>query len=200
MALTEKLTAIADAIRGKTGKTDGLTLDQMATEIEGISGGEEVLRDAFGVPYTKEVTIGPYSYRECPRYLYKQAEKLEKLTVELSAASGWFDSGFGCNFAENCPNLTYFHAPKTCGWVNCNLVKNCANLKTIIMGGIGSPISGTNAGGAFEGCTNSELEITIYCTQTTLADAVAKYPNAPWGATNATIVYRNSTTGEVITE
>lgn len=36
MALTEKLKAIADAIRGKTGKTDGLTLDQMVAEIVGI--------------------------------------------------------------------------------------------------------------------------------------------------------------------
>ena len=39
MALSDKLTAIADAIRGKTGKTDGLTLDQMATEIAGIQAG-----------------------------------------------------------------------------------------------------------------------------------------------------------------
>ena len=37
--LVTKLTAIADAIRGKTGKTDGLTLDQMATEIAGIEAG-----------------------------------------------------------------------------------------------------------------------------------------------------------------
>ena len=36
MALTDKLTAIADAIRGRTGKSDGLTLDQMAAEIAGI--------------------------------------------------------------------------------------------------------------------------------------------------------------------
>lgn len=39
MALIDKLTAIADAIRGKTGKTDEMTLDQMATEIAGITGG-----------------------------------------------------------------------------------------------------------------------------------------------------------------
>lgn len=39
MALTNKLTAIADAIRSKTGKTDAMTLDQMPTEIEAISGG-----------------------------------------------------------------------------------------------------------------------------------------------------------------
>lgn len=39
MALTDKLTAIADAIRGKTGKIDSLTLDQMPTEIAGIETG-----------------------------------------------------------------------------------------------------------------------------------------------------------------
>ena len=39
MALTDKLTAIANAIRGKTGGTEELTLDQMAMEIAGISGG-----------------------------------------------------------------------------------------------------------------------------------------------------------------
>lgn len=39
MALTDKLTAIGNAIREKTGGTDLLTLDQMATEIANISGG-----------------------------------------------------------------------------------------------------------------------------------------------------------------
>lgn len=39
MALTDKLTAIADAIREKTGTTEELTLDAMATAISGISGG-----------------------------------------------------------------------------------------------------------------------------------------------------------------
>ena len=39
MALTNKLTAIADAIRSKTGKTDTMTLEQMATEISNISVG-----------------------------------------------------------------------------------------------------------------------------------------------------------------
>lgn len=39
MALTDKLTAIADAIRSKTGSADALTLAQMPTEIEGIETG-----------------------------------------------------------------------------------------------------------------------------------------------------------------
>ena len=40
MALIEKLEAIGDAIRLKTGKTERFTLDQMVTEILSISGGE----------------------------------------------------------------------------------------------------------------------------------------------------------------
>ncbi len=39
MALTDKLTAIGDAIRGKTGSTDLLTLDGMAAAIAGIETG-----------------------------------------------------------------------------------------------------------------------------------------------------------------
>ena len=42
MALTNKLTAIGNAIRGKTGKTELLTLDQMPTEISNIQGGGTV--------------------------------------------------------------------------------------------------------------------------------------------------------------
>lgn len=42
MALTNKLSAIGNAIREKTGGTDLLTLDQMATEISNIQGGGTV--------------------------------------------------------------------------------------------------------------------------------------------------------------
>lgn len=39
MALTDKLTAIANAIRAKTGKSATMTIDEMPTEIANISGG-----------------------------------------------------------------------------------------------------------------------------------------------------------------
>lgn len=39
MALTDKLTAIADAIRGKTGGTEEMTLDAMVSAIKGIEAG-----------------------------------------------------------------------------------------------------------------------------------------------------------------
>ena len=50
MSVNEKMKAIADAIRGKTGGTEGLTLDQMATEIAGIETG------GGGFPLEYEVT------------------------------------------------------------------------------------------------------------------------------------------------
>ena len=54
MALVEKLSAIADAIRYKTGKTDSLTLDQMVEEIEGIETGG----GGGDVPNGSRVTFG----------------------------------------------------------------------------------------------------------------------------------------------
>lgn len=39
MSVKEKMTAIADAIRAKTGNTQALTLEDMAREIAGIQGG-----------------------------------------------------------------------------------------------------------------------------------------------------------------
>lgn len=39
MALTDKLTAIADAIRSKTGTTEAMTLDEMVTAIQNIAVG-----------------------------------------------------------------------------------------------------------------------------------------------------------------
>lgn len=52
MALTEKLIAIADAIRDKTGGTEGMTLDEMPTQIAGIEtgGGENRFDYQSSVP------------------------------------------------------------------------------------------------------------------------------------------------------
>ena len=43
MALINKLQAVGDAIRNKTGKTEQLSLDQMVNEIEGIQAGPAVV-------------------------------------------------------------------------------------------------------------------------------------------------------------
>ena len=58
MALTEKLKAIADAIRGKTGKAEEMTLDQMAVEIAGIETG--------GAGYTEQDFINAMAINNFP--------------------------------------------------------------------------------------------------------------------------------------
>lgn len=62
MALTDKLTAIADAIRAKTGKTDTMTLEQMPTEIEEISGGQNIagVIEQYRVNAGKSVNAGDF--------------------------------------------------------------------------------------------------------------------------------------------
>ena len=75
MALTDKLTAIANAIRTKTGKTDSLTLEQMPSEIESISGGssapESDPREVYGV-------TRPAEWLRLPDY-----DKIEQNTMYL---------------------------------------------------------------------------------------------------------------------
>lgn len=63
MALTDKLKAIADAIRGKTGKTDGLTLDQMPGEIASIEtgGGGGSIEHIYTVDYTPAVNTKAFT-------------------------------------------------------------------------------------------------------------------------------------------
>lgn len=62
MALIEKLTAIANAIRSKTGKTEGLTLEQMPGEIEEIetggSGGNPSYTGEICSMFAERVVIG----------------------------------------------------------------------------------------------------------------------------------------------
>lgn len=59
MALTDKLTAVADAIRAKTGGATRLTLDQMAAEIADISGGADARLDQAELPgYVRDEVAG----------------------------------------------------------------------------------------------------------------------------------------------
>lgn len=73
-------------------------------------------------------------------------------------------------------------------------------LKTVQLGSVGFPMLTSIGSLCFTGCTQSDLTITVYVDATTLADAKAITGDPPWGATNATVIYRNSTTGEVISE
>lgn len=59
MTLTEKLTALADAVREKTGRTEPMTLDEMTAEIDGLSVGTT---DAFVSQLTADGTDFSYIF------------------------------------------------------------------------------------------------------------------------------------------
>lgn len=75
MALTEKLTSIADAIRSKTGSADKLTLDGMATAIASIGTGGSAMYSGSFTPADNvlEVDInigGTYTHFVCYALAY----------------------------------------------------------------------------------------------------------------------------------
>lgn len=80
MALIDKLTAIADAIRGKTGKTEEMTLDQMATEIAVIEvGGEnDVLLSIIDRSITE---FSSSEITKIGKSVFRGAEVLEKINA-----------------------------------------------------------------------------------------------------------------------
>lgn len=85
MALTDKLTAIADAVRAKTGGTALLTLDEIVAAIGGISGGSETVDIA-------EIATGTFSVaRPVQSYTIQHGMKNTPLFAVLFPLY-WYDT------------------------------------------------------------------------------------------------------------
>lgn len=123
MAFTDKLTAIANAIRSKTGKTETMTLDQMPMEIESISSGglepqafdnldEEFQYSAFvmllkqlGEGVITEIRVKgylPYAFEGAPDIGFKIPDVVYYGTSQTYIASMFYDSKIK---AENLPKI-----------------------------------------------------------------------------------------------
>ncbi len=96
MALIDRLVAIADAIRVKTGKADPLTLEQMATEIEGIEAGggkpifESIVTDKIANHIVSVCEFGPGGILEDttpppPPGTYYNGVKLPEIPADVLA-------------------------------------------------------------------------------------------------------------------
>lgn len=208
MALTDKLTAIADAIRGKTGKTDSLTLDAMPGEIEGIetgSGGEEVFWaetnttiPSRGICLYMRNMILPNTTEDIMSF--SQCSELE--TIEAP----YYTGSLVHSYIFNCKKLKKVKFPRVTKLASAYFIRQQAVtsvIEEIQLGSIGYPFTllsnNWNYGNDHEGCT-----ITFYVNATTIAEAQTAITNwTQYGGqytSNVTIVFRNSTTGEVITE
>lgn len=171
-----------------------------------VSGQTLYYAPTTGVPYAPHIVIPRYNVGT--KMLYKGCTELLTLTCNGTdkiggASSTVCDDGF-----RACTSLTTANFPYTtqvgggyCGY----FLGECTALENVTFGSIGYPVTefynSSNSNYApFKNTTQSTLTITLYVNASTLAGVPAAVANySPWGATGATVVYRNSTTGEVIT-
>lgn len=193
IATDTDLTAVADAIRSKGGKSGQLAFPQgFVDAIDGISGGEEIYSNPnTGAQYTKIIDINLSSFKPSAfgaRWRY--CSELEQITaVGVPGAMG---GGYG-DYLSDCPKLKKAVLPSF-GSSSTFVFRNDAALEEAQLGNVGKGVTSL-AKYTFSGCTNANLVITIYVADTTEIPLAEQ----PWGATNATIIYRSSTTGEVRT-
>ena len=127
MALTDKLTAIANAIRTKTGGTNSLTLDQMASEISNIqsSGANE--------PYIEEVydsngnliDVNMHGFTKIRTNAFYGCSRLALTSLPSGLTS------IGYRAFSSCTGLTSITFEGTPTSISSKAFSNCTNLTTI---------------------------------------------------------------------
>ena len=154
MALIDKLTAIANAIRSKTGSTDPLSLDDMPTAIEGIqsgSGGESTAVE----PYIEEtyddsgglIDVNMVGYSKVRSYAFYGCKKLALTSLPSGLTS------IGSYAFYNCSNLALTSLPSGLTNIESYAFQNCKNLALTSL-----PSGLTNiSDSAFSSCSNLAL-------------------------------------------
>lgn len=125
MALTKKLASIADAIRGKTGKTDPLTLDQMAAEIAGIQVGQGDNMDDMLLTGTLS---GPYQnarIESLVEYAFAGCSGLTEISIPNVKTVG--QRAF-----NGCSGLTEIILPEATS-IGTYFVNGCSGLRKVVL-------------------------------------------------------------------
>jgi hypothetical protein len=152
---SESLTAIADAIREKTGKTESLTLDEMPTEVasiktggggstgvskmalfvsgqpftltaEDLDGANLIKADLFYEAILTEVTV-PSSVKTIEDYAFSYNETLRKVTIHEGLES-LRNSAFGY-----CPSLEEVSLPSSLRDVAPYVFSGCTSLSKVTL-------------------------------------------------------------------
>lgn len=179
---------------------DDLTL----VDVSGGGGGTPTLYSNGSTFYAEDTVIDADA-------TYAMIKKLKAATLMKSVkclkASAYGGSNFQINTAfEGCTLLEtvqLLNGMSSSGYCE-DIIKDCPNIKEFITGDIGYP-NDTGMGSTnwtyytFRNIAVA-FDIIIYTTATTLASVPsALKTGSPWGATNATVIYKNSVTGEVLT-
>lgn len=160
----------------------------------GGSGGEEEIyyTSYSGAPYIRRVVVPEGDYSLLPALRY--ATEMEH--YEIHDSGNMVSTAYAFGYCSKLKTVILDTTLTLNG--NNREFQNCTALEAVQIGGIGRPIATMNNANIFAGCTQTGLTITVYVNATSLAGLPSGISNSPWGATNATIVYRNSTTGEVL--
>ena len=173
MALTDKLKVIADAIRSKTGSTESMTLDQMASEISEIQGG------SVTGPYIEEIydesgnliNAKLYGYDKIRDYAFSSCSSLALISLPSGITS------IGRDAFSHCKKLALTSLPSGITSIGKNAFSGCFNLTSLTFEGTPTTIKNNS----FSNCFN--------LTTINVPWAEGAVSGAPWGATKATINY-----------
>lgn len=153
------MTAIADAIRGKTGKADTMLPSAMPAEIEGISGGNK-----NAIEFWNNITsIGSHAFEDCTSL------DLTELPAGITSIG---ESAF-----SGCTSLALTELPAGITSIDKFAFQLCTSLISITFKGKPNTIVQS----AFVQCVN----LTII----NVPWAEGEVEGAPWGASYATIKY-----------
>lgn len=195
----DALTYTAGRIRAKTGGTDAITWDEskgFGDAVDAIPEGETFYRTAEGMAYTPHevwtAVASPASgYRN---HMFRGAAELISFECDFSGLLG------SQYIFANCPKLQSVKLTKCTGmWLGNTNAFGASNLalSAVELGSIGTPVIRMDAG-LFK--IPGPLTLTLFVDAETLDDIPTLVKdNVPkfWPA-NTTVIYKNSTTGDVI--
>lgn len=190
--------ATMDATGTKTLLTEGKYCEDDITVDYVKSGGDIAYWGDEGCLYYKDMVI-PSTNVTTSYYLCEYLE-----TIYAPNATSFNNNAGG----SNCLNLKSVHYPKCSTFGNYFIRQQGSSynkLESIIIGSIGNPVTKLTNNWRY-GSHAMTLTVTIYVNANTIADipsditsyAAGNNVFAPSGST-VTIIYKNSTTGEVIT-
>lgn len=191
----DDLREVAAAIAQKSGIPAPVWPEGFAEAVAGIEAPVPVYYTPGGKCYLEHMTVAPMQGASATNELIRLFSGCTNLKTVVTR--GGVYTGSNGSMFENCTSLTHASCENFAAYGH-YVFRNCHALQAAQLGSLGVPVTSMTIY-TFYGCAQADLEITLYVDAQTLAEIPSGVTGAaPWGAANATIIYRNSTTGEVL--
>lgn len=167
----------------------------IAAKLAGSGGEKMYYEPQTGCYYPKnlDITVTPPSTAGFMTSRYAYCSELETAIVRGTSSIG-NSSGAGASVFARCPKLKSIILTDGCG-SNTYIAEGSPILENIQLGSIGHPVTAIYRNAFNQSGTSAPSKtITVYVAD----DATLPLANSPWGYTNATVIYRSATSGEVI--